>query len=660
MMYQVNWTFEELPRSDDDTSRKDHCQNSGKLCEQLVHKGEDMFVASVSPKRMTVVSAVASKENGERLFERFRERLGVCVKNETCHELTFREFNRWLNSAERRQLIAADCAQRIRERYDLDALCGRYGNITLEERVVDHFAPIPKLIAEATERWLSPALAEELERIGQGFQGNTCVGHPVHYAVCADKESVSGALTECLIGALCQVGRLRSARVSRYVCADQNGFSLNLYEKLYKHAEGGVVEVVVSDEISRWHREDMLSGVAETACRYAARVLTVFLFPKNSKNNKAALLKCMSGLPLYSIREEALSGETARQYLRRRAREHKMRPDKQLYACCEESLTAPKLDRKFTEWYTLKLRRKVYPQYGGLSAVEAEGEKAPAEDAKQELSELIGLSEVKAVIERIVRFFMAQKRMGERGLVGSRPSMHMVFTGNPGTAKTTVARLLAKVLGQAGILKTERFYEVGRADLIGEYVGHTAPRVREAFAKARGGLLFIDEAYSLVDGRAGSFGDEAINTIVQEMENRRDDTIVVFAGYPEPMKAFLDRNAGLRSRIAFYVPFADYSAQELCQIASSIAARDGLTITEEATAKLFTLFEQMRMQTDFGNGRFARKIIEQARMAQVDRLMSMDESLLSDEMFTQLCAEDIVVTETQALPQKVRAIGFGG
>jgi SpoVK/Ycf46/Vps4 family AAA+-type ATPase len=133
----------------------------------------------------------------------------------------------------------------------------------------------------------------------------------------------------------------------------------------------------------------------------------------------------------------------------------------------------------------------------------------------------------------------------------------MIFTGNPGTAKTTVARLVAQILKENGILSNGNLYEVGRSNLVGKYVGHTAPLVRDAFNLAQGSVLFIDEAYSLVDDSPGSFGDEAINTIVQEMENRRDDMVVIFAGYPKPMEEFLNRNEGLRSRIAFHVAFDD-------------------------------------------------------------------------------------------------------
>ena len=148
-------------------------------------------------------------------------------------------------------------------------------------------------------------------------------------------------------------------------------------------------------------------------------------------------------------------------------------------------------------------------------------------------------------MEQALNFYKAQKLFKEKGLPDSRPAMHMVFTGNPGTAKTTVARLFAGIMKENQLLSEGRLFELGRSDLVGKYVGWTAQIVKEKFRKARGSVLFIDEAYSLLDGDSSLYGDEAINTIVQEMENCREDTVVIFAGYPREMEQFLSRNPGL-------------------------------------------------------------------------------------------------------------------
>ena len=270
---------------------------------------------------------------------------------------------------------------------------------------------------------------------------------------------------------------------------------------------------------------------------------------------------------------------------------------------------------------------------------------------------MIGLDEAKKVINRALDYYKAQKLFADKGMKADHPAMHMVFTGNPGTAKTTVARLFARIMQENGLLSKGNLIEVGRGDLVGKYVGWTAPTIQKKFKEAQGSVLFIDEAYSLVDDRSGSFGDEAINTIVQEMENHREDVVVIFAGYPDEMEGFLQKNPGLRSRIAYHVPFADYDTESLCAIAKLIAGQKGLTLTDDACRKLTGLFDTARTEVGFGNGRYVRNVIEKARMAQATRLLSMDfDSIGSKEMAT-ICAEDIEQPKAKAAPQKNR-IGF--
>ena len=191
-------------------------------------------------------------------------------------------------------------------------------------------------------------------------------------------------------------------------------------------------------------------------------------------------------------------------------------------------------------------------------------EKRTVGTARKELDEMIGLDAVKKVIHKAIANYKLHKLYTEKGISKENASLHMVFTGSPGTAKTTVARLFAEILKDEKVLPTGSFVEAGRADLVGSCVGSTAPLVKQKFKEAQGGVLFIDEAYALCDGYSNGYGDEAIHTIVQEMENHREDVIVIFAGYPEPMQQFLDRNPGMRSRIAFQVAFEDYSIDELC------------------------------------------------------------------------------------------------
>lgn len=234
----------------------------------------------------------------------------------------------------------------------------------------------------------------------------------------------------------------------------------------------------------------------------------------------------------------------------------------------------------------------------------------------------------------------------------------MIFTGNPGSCKTTVARIMADTLKEEGILETGEFVECGRADLIGRYVGWTDKIVRGKFKEAKGGILFIDEAYSLVE-EGGYYGDEAINTIVQEMENHRDDVIVIFAGYPEKMETFLSKNEGLRSRIAFHINFPDYNVQELGHILEKMMKDKKYGATPEAMAKALTYFEQAVNIPEFGNGRFVRNLFEQALMKQSLRLFNdyKGRQIPKKELFL-LREEDFEVGGMLCQEKKVRTIGF--
>ncbi|MEE1101318.1 MAG: AAA family ATPase [Agathobacter sp.] len=278
-------------------------------------------------------------------------------------------------------------------------------------------------------------------------------------------------------------------------------------------------------------------------------------------------------------------------------------------------------------------------------------------NAKKELHDMVGLSKTKAVIEKAISSFKLRKLCMERGIEKDKASLHMVFTGNPGTAKTTVARLFAEILKDEKVLSTGNFVEVGRADLVGDHVGATAPLVKQKFKEAQGGILFIDEAYSLCDGYENGFGDEAINTIVQEMENHRDNVIVIFAGYPDKMKHFLDKNPGLISRIAFQVEFEDYDTEELCEITKLMLNKKQMRITNQAMKKLTLIYDSVKESNDFGNGRFVRKTIEEAEMNLAERLLKGDESKITEEVLTLIEEEDIPDVEIYG-KQEVKRIGF--
>ena len=220
-----------------------------------------------------------------------------------------------------------------------------------------------------------------------------------------------------------------------------------------------------------------------------------------------------------------------------------------------------------------------------------------AEEVKSELNEIIGLSEVKDYVLSLEQNYIIQRLREARGMKADVPTMHMIFTGNPGTGKTTIARLVSRYLKAMGVLSGGQLIEVTRADLVGKYVGHTAPLTQQVIRSALGGVLFIDEAYSLYRGADDSFGLEAIDTIVKGMEDHREDLIVILAGYTKEMEEFLTANSGLRSRFPNIIEFPNYTAEELLAITKLTAKKKGYTIDETCETPLLQYYEK-RQATD--------------------------------------------------------------
>ncbi|MBQ7736534.1 MAG: AAA family ATPase [Oscillospiraceae bacterium] len=272
-------------------------------------------------------------------------------------------------------------------------------------------------------------------------------------------------------------------------------------------------------------------------------------------------------------------------------------------------------------------------------------EKPNLEELMAELDELVGLKTVKKEVKSLTNLIKVRKLREEAGLPNTAMSLHMVFLGNPGTGKTTVARLMAGLYAAIGALSKGQLVEVDRSGLVAGYVGQTALKTQEVIQSAMGGVLFIDEAYSLSKGGENDFGREAIETILKAMEDHRDDLVVIVAGYDEPMEEFINSNPGLQSRFNKYLFFPDYNGDELMAMFRSRCKKNGYVLEEDADAFALELFTDMYENRDdnFGNGRDVRNRFEDVVSRQADRLAAMENPSKDDLMAIRL--EDILPAE---------------
>ena len=263
--------------------------------------------------------------------------------------------------------------------------------------------------------------------------------------------------------------------------------------------------------------------------------------------------------------------------------------------------------------------------------------------------ELVGLRPVKARIREIAALLVVDRARQQVGLETTPPSLHMSFTGRPGTGKTTVAERMSKILHGLGYVRKGHMVTATRDDLVGQYIGHTAPKTREMLKKAMGGVLFIDEAYYLYrPENERDYGAEAIEILLQVMEGNRDDLVVIFAGYKERMDIFYQSNPGLSSRVANHIDFPDYSASELLAIAQLILAAENYRFSEEASLA-FAEYIKRRMQLPFfANARSIRNAIDRARMRQANRLFSRMGTPLTKLDLMTLEAVDITISRVFA------------
>ena len=257
--------------------------------------------------------------------------------------------------------------------------------------------------------------------------------------------------------------------------------------------------------------------------------------------------------------------------------------------------------------------------------------------------ELVGLAPVKTRIREIAALLLIDKLRRSLGITSANPGLHMSFTGSPGTGKTTVGLKMADILFQLGYIKKGHLLTVTRDDLVGQYIGHTAPKTKEVLKKAMGGVLFIDEAYYLYKpDNERDYGSEAIEILLQVMENQRDDLVVILAGYKEPMDRFYESNPGLSSRIANHIDFPDYNTEELLKIAKLMLEEQQYLLTPDAEVVLREYIHRRKQKPLFANARSVKNALDRARMRQANRIFDSRNQILTKKELVNLEAEDIL------------------
>ena len=505
-----------------------------------------------------------------------------------------------------------------------------------------------KTIAKREIKNLMPdaAFMNELDRIySKEHPKNLFYGFPCHYKLSVSSDLAADEMVLFLVDCLYNNNRILSRRITKIDKIASRIGEEQVFEEMIRACQGSTLEIVLNGDVASEERyasdyHQVTDTLQKYIKKYAGEVLFVFVENTGHPGFARQLLgKVDEEIDLIEIKEGVGNGAKAEKYFKNLLAASNMAEfchEKEQIFEVKKCYSVSEVRTIFRKWRQERLRDRVYKAYNHEDiALKLQKEDKKKGSAYDELQSMIGLTEVKTIVDDIIAAYKIQKMRNEFYSAKQETTRHMIFCGNPGSAKTTVARLMTEVMKEESILKTGAFVECGRVDLVGKYVGWTANIVKDKFKQANGGVLFIDEAYSLVDD-SNSFGAEAINTIVQEMENGRGDVIVIFAGYPEKMKVFLEQNEGLRSRIAFHVNFPDYEPDELMGILEKMTSDKNYTLTEAAKKKAKEIFEKVYKNEEYGNGRFVRNLFEQAVNKQASRIMKMDKAAVTKEALFEL------------------------
>ena len=540
-------------------------------------------------------------------------------------ELPAYGFLSYLNIAEENGFIAD--VKNVKEQLDLHFTRGMWFR---ERRFFDKEFSKDEMLARCDEVVVDSELKREVERIYQKSQDNT-FGVPVHYFVNASNSEQSQKIVNILLNSLKANNRsIRNYYSQIDLTAKDNFFRIRSAEvnRVFEINMGGVVVInsyfnIPDDDT--FSDENMISEMfAEQVYRHAKDVTSIICC--KHKSQEKVFKQNLRDLLLVEINDTTIANSQAKAFLKNYAEKSNTKRIDGLLEMVDENIgyKVDDLIKIFNKWHKGYVKNIQYPQYANICEQALMDDNKKKEFAINSLNKMVGLESIKQTIDNFINYAKLQKACAENGNLAKNTCKHMCFVGNPGTAKTTVARYVAQVMKEKGLLKHGNLIEVGRGDIVSRYVGGTAPNVQELFKRAVGSVLFIDEAYSLYDGKDGMYGDEAINAIVQEMENRREDVVVIFAGYKNEMERFINKNSGLKSRIASIIEFPDYTEEELVKIANVQAESMDIDISqcEEKIKEIITLAKTN--EKNFGNGRFVRNILEKARMQQASRLVKED------------------------------------
>jgi len=487
-------------------------------------------------------------------------------------------------------------------------------------------------VQRAKELLMGEAFIEEIRRIYAQDNHRALIEHPVHYKLNVADAACAEPAVRLLLECLYENGRLPGSRYDMLTRCNRSWGVDDKISQLLAQSEGATVVFSFADlaresgaHSTLLQNKDEFQALAAGIKTHRRKTLFVFVTDRSGADECRRLTSVVDEeLHILDLPESRRSRAQAETYLTALIKGSDyaafaedgdyILPDQQ------NGYTAEDVHRVFDAWHKRALLRD-YPAYRTQYAEElCTVRYDKTQTVYDEFNAMVGLGEVKEIVRNLIAAHKMRKLRASWGITDEGAARHMVFTGDPGTAKTTTARLIARILEEEGVLPHCPLVECGRADLVGRYVGWTAPKVRKKFAQARGGILFIDEAYALMEEHR-TFGDEAINTIVQEMENQREDVIVILAGYPEKMEELLLHNEGLKSRIAFRLHFPDYTPAELDHILSLMEQKSGYTMTDTARRKCGEIFAAAVKDKNFGNGRFVRNLLEQAILRQSRRLL---------------------------------------